>query len=68
MGLLDEALDADAGALAAHAGHTRLRDLGVDREQLAEVATVASGRPELSGTPGGAPVEKDLEALLNHAW
>ena len=68
MGLLEQALDADPAALAAHAGQTRLRELGVERERLAEVAAAAAVRPELGGTPGGAPVEKDLEALLNHAW
>ena len=68
MGLLEEALDADPAALSAHAGQTRLRELGVERERLAEVAAAAAVRPELGGTPGGAPVEKDLEALLNHAW
>lgn len=68
MGLLHGALGADPATLAANAGPTRLRDLGVERERLPEVAGAAAGRPELGNTPGGVPAENDLEALLNQAW
>ena len=68
MGLLRTALDADPAALTARAGRTRLRELGVEQDRLPEVAAAAAGRAELAGTPGGAPLEKDLEALLNDAW
>jgi alcohol dehydrogenase class IV len=68
IGLLREALGADPGALTARAVRTRLREIGVERAQLADVAAAAATRPELANTPGGAPLAIDLEALLDHAW
>jgi alcohol dehydrogenase class IV len=68
MGLLRDALGVDPGVLTARAGRTRLRDLGVEQDQLPVVAAAAAGRPELGQTPGGPPVERELEGLLNHAW
>jgi alcohol dehydrogenase class IV len=68
---LDEAVDGDAAALAARtaerAGATRLRDLGVARDALPEVARLAAERPDLDLTPPRA-TERELLALYEAAW
>jgi alcohol dehydrogenase class IV len=46
----------------------RLRDLGARRDQLEAVAEAAGARPDLASTPGGAPSEAALLALLEVAW
>jgi alcohol dehydrogenase class IV len=48
-------------------GATRLRDIGVEREVLAECAEAASGRPELDLTPPRAD-RAELLALYEGAW
>jgi alcohol dehydrogenase class IV len=53
-------------ALAARAGPTRLRDLGVREAMLGQVAAQASARPQLDHTPD-APGEEELLALLREA-
>lgn len=63
----DPAVAADlVAALAARAGATRLSELGVEREQLGEIAAEASGRPQLDNTPD-APGEGELLELLRRA-
>ncbi|HWH15567.1 MAG TPA: iron-containing alcohol dehydrogenase, partial [Miltoncostaeaceae bacterium] len=56
---------ADAGAAAA--GVERLRDLGVTRDDLDHLATVAAARAELHETPPPASRE-ELHALYAAAW
>jgi alcohol dehydrogenase class IV len=68
---LGVALDGDAADVAAamcrHVGATRLRDLGVERDVLAECADAASERPELDLTPPRAD-RAELLALYEGAW
>jgi alcohol dehydrogenase class IV len=68
---LGVALEGDAADVAAamcrHVGATRLRDLGVEREVLAECAETASERPELDLTPPRAD-RAELLALYEGAW
>ena len=56
-----------AAAMCRHVGATRLRDLGVEREVLAECAEAASERPELDLTPPRAD-RAELLALYEGAW
>ena len=68
---LEAALGDDAAAVAARicelTGTTRLRDIGVEREALAECAAAASERPELDLTPPRAG-RAELLALYEGAW
>jgi alcohol dehydrogenase class IV len=68
---LGVALEGDPAEVAArmcrHVGATRLRELGVDREVLAECAEAASERPELDLTPPRAD-RAELLALYEGAW
>ena len=48
-------------------GATRLRDIGVERDVLAECAAAASERPELDLTPPRAD-RAELMALYEGAW
>jgi alcohol dehydrogenase class IV len=68
---LEDAVGGEATALAAQAaeraGAARLRDLGVAREALPEVARLASERPDLDLTPPRAATEELLE-LYRAAW
>jgi alcohol dehydrogenase class IV len=76
MGALAEALGdpvGDPGAagaliarLAARSGHTRLSTLGVEQDQLAEVADAVQGHPGLEATPD-PPSRDELLKLLEAA-
>ena len=48
-------------------GATRLRDIGVERDVLAECAAAAAERPELDLTPPRAD-RAELMALYEGAW
>ncbi len=65
------ALEDDPADVAARmcrlTGATRLRDIGVQREALAECAAAASERPELDLTPPRAD-RAELLALYEGAW
>jgi alcohol dehydrogenase class IV len=65
------ALENDPSDVAARmcrlTGATRLRDIGVEREALAECAAAASERPELDLTPPRAD-RAELLALYEGAW
>jgi len=65
------ALEGDPSDVAARmcrlTGATRLRDIGVEREALAECAAAASERPELDLTPPRAD-RAELLALYEGAW
>ena len=65
------ALEGDPADVAARmcrlVGATRLRDIGVEREALAECAAAASERPELDLTPPRAD-RAELLALYEGAW
>ncbi|WP_205699016.1 iron-containing alcohol dehydrogenase [Conexibacter sp. SYSU D00693] len=63
----DGSLQALARDLAARAGATRLRDLGVEQDALARCAAAAKDRPELHLTPPPAD-EAELLALYEAAW
>jgi alcohol dehydrogenase class IV len=71
IGALGIALEDDPADVAARlcrlVGATRLRDIGVEREVLAECAEAASGRPELDLTPPRAD-RAELLALYEGAW
>jgi alcohol dehydrogenase class IV len=68
---LGSALGGDPSDVAARmcelTGATRLRDLGVDRDLLAECAAAAAERPELDLTPPRAD-RAELMALYEGAW
>ena len=68
---LGVALEDDPADVAARmcrlVGATRLRDIGVEREALAECAAAASERPELDLTPPRAD-RAELLALYEGAW
>jgi alcohol dehydrogenase class IV len=68
---LGVALEDDPADVAARmcrlVGATRLRDIGVQREALAECAAAASERPELDLTPPRAD-RAELLALYEGAW
>ena len=53
--------------LSALCGVTRLSELGVEREQLEEIASEAAGHRGLPLTPGGAPSRDELLDLLQAA-
>jgi alcohol dehydrogenase class IV len=53
--------------LAARAGASRVRDIGVERDALERCADAAAQRPELDLTPPRA-VRKELLALYEAAW
>ena len=50
--------------LAARAGVTNLRELGVGEGQLDEVVQAVLGHPAIGNTPGGTPTAAELRALL----
>lgn len=68
---LDEALGGPAelvtAALAARAGTTRLRDLGVEQADLAHCAAQAAARPQLAHTPPAAD-EREIARLYEQAF
>ena len=68
---LGVALDGDPADVAARmcrlVGATRLRDLGISNDVLAECADAAAGRPELDLTPPRAD-RAELLALYEGAW
>jgi alcohol dehydrogenase class IV len=68
---LDHAVNDDveslAGRLAARAHASRIRDLGVAEDKLAECAAAASQRAELHMTPPPAD-EAELLAIYQAAW
>ena len=65
---VDPAAAADLIApLAALCGKTRLSELGVSLEQLDEVVAEVAAHRALGLTPGGAPSEHELRALLEAA-
>jgi alcohol dehydrogenase class IV len=68
---LGVALEGDPAEVAARmcrlAGTTRLRDIGLEREALAECAKAAAERPELDLTPPRAD-RAELLALYEGAW
>jgi alcohol dehydrogenase class IV len=76
MGLFARALGDPDGAseaaggrvakLAARSGHTRLSPLGVEEQQLVEVARAVQAHPALSNTPD-PPVEDELLAVMVEA-
>jgi len=53
--------------LAARAGVTRLRELGVEHEQIDEVVDAVLQHPAIGNTPGGTPTGEELRALLEAA-
>jgi alcohol dehydrogenase class IV len=53
--------------LAALAGSAQLRDYGVPREDLAELAQATAARPPAKANPRPAPAEAVLE-LLQGMW
>jgi alcohol dehydrogenase class IV len=53
--------------LAALAGASRIRDLGVERDKLDECAAAAAPRPELHLTPPPAD-EAELRGIYEAAW
>jgi len=55
------------GRLAAHAGVTRLSELGVSEDQLDGVVEATLGHPAIGNTPGGAPTADLLRTLLARA-
>jgi alcohol dehydrogenase class IV len=71
IGALGVALEDDPADVAARmcrlVGATRLRDIGVEREVLAECADAAAERPELDLTPPRAD-RAELLALYEGAW
>lgn len=54
--------------VAARAGVTRLRDLGVEEGQLDDVVDAALTHPAIGNTPGGAPTVAELRSLLDAAY
>ena len=68
---LGTAMDGDPSEVAARicalSGATRLREIGVDRDALAECAEAAAERPELDLTPPRAD-RAELMALYEGAW
>jgi alcohol dehydrogenase class IV len=68
---LGNALGGDPSDIAARmcelTGATRLRDIGVDRDLLADCAAAAAERPELDLTPPRAD-RAELMALYEGAW
>jgi alcohol dehydrogenase class IV len=71
MDALGVALDGDPADVAARmcelTGATRLRDIGVEGDALADYATAAAERPELDLTPPRAD-RAELLALYEGAW
>lgn len=62
-----ERVEALAGRLAARAGASRIRDLGVDESALEACADAAAGRGELHHTP--PPADRDeLLGIFRAAW
>ncbi|MBA3262455.1 MAG: iron-containing alcohol dehydrogenase, partial [Thermoleophilaceae bacterium] len=61
-----EAAPANLARLAARCGHTRLRTLGVDGQQLTTVAEAVAAHPLLRNTPD-PPDEQELLAVLRGA-
>ena len=49
-------------------GERRLRELGVERDQLARVVETAFARPELGRMTPGEVTEADLQRILEAAW
>ena len=62
-----EAVGRDVGELAALGGPTRLRELGVPEEDLAELAAAAAGRPGNRANPRPATAA-EIEALLRSVY
>ncbi len=50
--------------LAAHAGVTRLSELGVTEGQLDPVVEAVLEHPAIGNTPGGTPTAEELRDLL----
>lgn len=71
LGALDEAcgepVEALAARLAARAGASRIRDLGVEEAALEACADAAAGRGELHNTPPPADRE-ELLGIFRAAW
>jgi alcohol dehydrogenase class IV len=68
LGLALEGDPADVAArMCVHTGATRLRDLGLDHDVLAQCAETAAERPELDLTPPRAD-RAELLALYEAAW
>jgi alcohol dehydrogenase class IV len=68
-------VDAEASAapervarLAAMAGRTRLRELGIEREELPAAAAAAAARPDLAASVPGAPGKEEILRLLEAAY
>jgi maleylacetate reductase len=53
--------------LTAETGVDGLGELGLDPDLIPQIAHAAVGHPALGNTPGGAPVESELEGLLRAA-
>lgn len=62
-----EAVGRDVSELAALGGATRLRDLGVPEEDLAELAAAAAGRPGNQANPRPATAA-EIEELLRSVY
>jgi alcohol dehydrogenase class IV len=58
---------ASVGRLAAETGLSGLAELGLDRDAIAELAQATTQHPALGNTPGGAPSQDDLAAILHAA-
>jgi maleylacetate reductase len=54
--------------VAARAGVTRLRDLGVGEERLDDVVAGVLAHPAIGNTPGGTPTAGELRGLLDAAY
>ena len=61
-----DAVGTDLAALAARSGHTRLSSLGVEEQQLTEVAEAVAAHPLLGNTPD-PPGTEELLATLREA-
>jgi alcohol dehydrogenase class IV len=64
---LAEPIEDAAARLRARTGAERLRDAGVEREDLADCADQATGRPDLAGTPPAAERDEILR-IYEAAW
>ena len=64
---LRAAVGTDVRALTALSGITRLRELGVPEEDLAELAGAAAARPGNKANPRPASAA-EIEQLLHEAW
>lgn len=58
---------ASVARLAAETGLSGLAELGLERDAIGELAQATTQHPALANTPGGAPSQDDLAAILHAA-